>query len=98
MLQYMIWFLSRIFITDGSVEKNFIIFEADKNSYMHIDNKNTGILIPGEGKTQGLDDTTLAAEAKYPISFTQSQKGFVLNLYYNESNSLKIKSVQSKRP
>ena len=64
---------------------------------MHID-KNTGILIPGEGKTQGLDDTTLAAEAKYPISFTQSQKGFVLNLYYNESNSLKNKSIQSKRP
>ena len=92
MLQYMIWFLSR------SVEKNVIIFGAGKNSYMHIDNKNTGILIPGEGKTQGLDDTTLAAEAKYPISFTQSKKGFVLNLYYNESNSLKIKSVQSKRP
>ena len=92
MLQYMIWFLSR------SVEKNVIIFGAGKNLYMHIDNKNTGILIPGEGKTQGLDDTTLAAEAKYPISFTQSQKGFVLNLYYNESNSLKIKSVQSKRP
>ena len=92
MLQYMIWFLSR------SVEKNIIIFGAGKNLYMHIDNKNTGILIPGEGKTQGLDDTTLAAEVKYPIRFTQSQKGFVLNLYYNESNSLKNKSIQSKRP
>ena len=92
MLQYMIWFLSR------SVEKNVIIFGAGKNLYMHIDNKNTGILIPGEGKTQGLDDTTLAAEVKYPIRFTQSQKGFVLNLYYNESNSLKNKSIQSKRP
>ena len=92
MLQYMIWFLSR------SVEKNIIIFGAGKNLYMHIDNKNTGILIPGEGKTQGLDDTTLAAEVKYPISFTQSQKGFVLNLYYNESNSLKNKSIQSKIP
>ena len=92
MLQYMIWFLSR------SVEKNVIIFGAGKNLYMHIDNKNTGILIPGEGKTQGLDDTTLAADVKYPISFTQSQKGFVLNLYYNESNSLKNKSIQSKRP
>ena len=92
MLQYMIWFLSR------SVEKNIIIFGAGKNLYMHIDNKYTGILIPGEGKTQGLDDTTLAAEVKYPISFTQSQKGFVLNLYYNESNSLKNKSIQSKRP
>ena len=90
MLHYMIWFLSR------SVEKNVIIFGAGKNSYMHIDDKNTGILIPGEGKTQGLDDTTLAAEAKYPISFTQSQKGFVLNLYYNESNSLKINQFKAK--
>ena len=29
------------------------------------------ILILGEGATQGLDDTTLIAEAKYLINFTQ---------------------------
>ena len=34
-----------------------------------------------------LDDTTLTAEAKYPISFTQSRKRFVLSLHYNGSNS-----------
>ena len=36
-------------------------------SSVHIDNKNKDTLILGEGPTQGLDDTTLTAEAKYPI-------------------------------
>ena len=49
--------------------------------------KGKDILILGEGPTQGLDDTTLTAEAKYPINFTQSGKIFVLSLQYNESNS-----------
>ena len=45
------------------------------------------ILIHGEEPTEGLDDTTLTAEAKYPINFKQSGKRFVLSLHYNESNS-----------
>ena len=40
------------------------------SSSAHIDNKGKNILILGEGSTQGLDDTTLRAEAKYPITFT----------------------------
>ena len=44
-------------------------------------------LIVGEGPTQWLDNTTLTAEAKYPISFTQPRKRFVLSLHYNGSNS-----------
>ena len=43
------------------------------NSSVHIDNKNKDILILGEGSTQGLDDATLKAEAKYPINFTQTR-------------------------
>ena len=39
------------------------------SSSVHIDNENKDILILGEGRTQRLDDTTLTAEAKYPISF-----------------------------
>ena len=50
---------------------------------MHIDNT----LILGEGPTQGLDDTPLTAEGKYPINFMQSGKRFVLRLHYNGSNS-----------
>ena len=57
------------------------------SSSVHIDNKNKDILILGEGPIQGLDDTTLTAEAKYPINFTQSRKRFVLRLHYNGSNS-----------
>ena len=40
------------------------------SSSVHIDKKNEDILILGEVPTQGLDDTTLTAEAKYPINFT----------------------------
>ena len=46
-----------------------------------------GILIFGEGPTQGSNNTILTAEAKYPINFTQSGKRFVLSLHYNGSNS-----------
>ena len=31
--------------------------------------------------------TTLTAEAKYPINFTESRQRFVLSLHYNGSNS-----------
>ena len=49
--------------TDGSYGKNFIIFGADRSSSAHVNNKGKDILIIGEGQTQGLDDTTLTAEA-----------------------------------
>ena len=52
------------------------------SSSVHVDNKGNDILILGEGQTQGSDDKTLTAEAKYPISFTQSGKRFVINLHY----------------
>ena len=52
--------------------KNVIIFGADINSSVHIDNKGKGILILGVGPTKGLNATTLTAEAKCPINFTQS--------------------------
>ena len=57
------------------------------SSSVYIDNKGKDILILSEGPTQWLDDTTLTAEAKYPINFTQSGKRFVLSLHYNGGNS-----------
>ena len=45
------------------------------------------ILILGEDPTQGLDDTTIKAEAKYPINFRESGKRFVLSLHYNGRRS-----------
>ena len=63
--------------------KNVIIFGADMSSSVHTDNKGKDILILSEGPTQGLDDTTLTAEAIYPIDVTQLNK----SLHYNGSNS-----------
>ena len=57
------------------------------SSSVHVYNKWKDILIFGEGATQGLNDTTLTTEAKYPINFTQSGKKFVLGLHYNGRNS-----------
>ena len=48
---------------------------------MHVDNKGKYFLILGKEPTQGLDDTTLTAKAKYPINFTQSGKRFALSLH-----------------
>ena len=67
--------------------KNVNIFGADMSSSVYIDNKNKDILILGEGPTQGLDDTTLTAEAKYSINFSRSNKKFCLKLYFNGRNS-----------
>ena len=53
-----------------------LIFGVDISSSVHTDNKGTNTLILGKGSTQGLDGTTLTAEAKYPINFVQSGKGF----------------------
>ena len=77
-------------MTDGSMGKNVFIFGADMSSSVHIDNKNKDISVLGEWATQGLNDTTLTAEALHPINFTQPNKRFVLSLHYNGSNSFLI--------
>ena len=67
------------------MEKMSLFLEL--SSSVHGYNKCKDILIFGEGATQGLNDTTLTTEAKYPINFTQSGKRFVLSLHYNGRNS-----------
>ena len=61
--------------------------------FVHIDNKNKDILILGERPTQGLDYTTLTAEEKFSINFTQPRKRFVLSPQYNGSNSFLFVNV-----
>ena len=46
------------------------------SSSVHANNKNKDILILGKGRTQGLDNTTLTAEAKYSINSSRSQRKF----------------------
>ena len=57
------------------------------SSSVHVDNKNKDILGLGEVPTHRLDDTTITAEAKYPINFAELGKRFVLSLHYNGGNS-----------
>ena len=45
------------------------------------------ILILGKGPTQGVDNTTLTAEAEYSINFTKHGKTFCLSLRNKGSSS-----------
>ena len=54
------WELS---LTDGSVDKNIIIFGVDMSSSVHIGNKGKNILILVKGPTKLLDYTTITAQA-----------------------------------
>ena len=67
--------------------KNAIIFGVDVSSSVHIDNENKDILILHKGPTQGLDNTTLTAEAEYYINFQDHKENFSFSLDYNGSNS-----------
>ena len=78
---------SEFLFTNESFEKK-VISGADMSWSADIDNRNKDILILGDRPTQGLDDTTLTVEDKYPITFTQSERRFVISLHYNGSNSL----------
>ena len=55
---------------------NDLNFWSYNGSYVLVDNRKKDILILGEGPTQGLDDTTMIAEAKYTVNFTRSGRKF----------------------
>ena len=65
---------SGFLFTDGSYGKKNHFLGADMSSSMHVHNKRKNMLILCEGLTQGLDDTILTAEAKYPIHFFHNEK------------------------
>ena len=54
---------------------------------VHIDNKRKDIFTLGMSPTQGLDDTTLTADAQYSVNFSRSNRKFFFSLHYNGSNS-----------
>ena len=60
----------------GGFGQNIIIFGADMNSSIHIDNKGKDILILGIGPTQGLGENSLTAEKMYSINFTVTKTKF----------------------
>ena len=62
----------------------------DSRSEISFTDANMGknvFIFGAEETSQGLDDTALTAEAKYPIKFTQSEERFVLSLQCNGINS-----------
>ena len=61
----------------GGFGQNIIIFRADMNSSIHIDNKGKDILILGKGPMQRVGEHSLAAEKMYSINFTVAKKLFV---------------------
>ena len=73
-------------LDSGEVGKN-IISGAYMRSSVHIENQKNYILTLGKGPTQRLDDTTLTAEAKYSISFSEKGKKFCLNIDYKGSKN-----------
>ena len=75
------------FSVSNGFGRNVIIFGDNISSSVHIDSKKKYILILGEGPTQGLNGTTLTAEKKYSINFTEHKKKFCLSLHYNGANS-----------
>ena len=72
-------------LLDGSMGKNVIIFGANMSSSVHIDNKKKDIFILGKSPKQGLNDTTLAADAQFSINFSRSNEKVCL--HYNGGNS-----------
>ena len=64
------------------------------NSSVHIDNIGKNIFILGNGPTQGLDDTTLTAEAQYSINISRSNRKFFL--FVNATKIYQLKAKHSK--
>ena len=61
------------------MRKTVVIFEANMSSSVQIEKKGKYILILCEGTRQGLDDTSLTAEAE--VNFRKANKRFVLSLH-----------------
>ena len=73
-------------LTDNTTRRIIIIFGAEVNSSVDIDNKGKDIVILGDGPTQRSDDT-LTAEAIYFINYTQSNRKVCLCLHCNGNSS-----------
>ena len=80
-LFHLFWFQTSILV-------KMLLFLVWIIVYQHIkeNKKNNEILVIGEGLTQGLNNNTITAKAKYFFSFTVSKNKFCLSVHYNRSN------------
>ena len=63
--------------------RNAIIFGVDMSSSIHATNRANHIYVMGEGRIQGINDTTLYAEKSYWRNFIDPGKKCIISLHYN---------------
>ena len=71
----------------GRIARNITIFGVNSSNSVHATNKTQNILIPGQGLTQKVNNTTIYAEKMYSPNFSAENKIFCLSLHYNGNNS-----------
>ena len=74
----------RTHITNG---RNVLIFGADMSFSIHRTNIAKHIYLMGDGRTQGINDTTIYVEKKYFRNVTEPDVKYVLSLHYNGDDS-----------
>ena len=60
----------------GVLIMNIVIFGVDNSSPSNTDNQKNSFLLLGEGPTQGINDSTGAAEKKFSINFSKANTKF----------------------
>lgn len=67
--------------------KNVAIFGVDKTLSSHTDNQRNNFLLIGEVPTDGVNDSTDAAEKRFSIIFSKAKTKFCQILHYHSANS-----------
>lgn len=78
---------SRFSLANGELSERVFIFGEDNSSSRNAANRKKEILVFGEDPADGLDGTTITAEAEFSISITKSRKSICVSLHYNANNS-----------
>ena len=67
--------------------RNVLIFGVDMSFSAHSTNRANHIYLMGDGRTQGINDTTIYVEKNYWRNFTDPGKKFIISLHYNGDES-----------
>ena len=69
-------------IFSNGFARNVIIFGIDNGSISHTYNLKSNNLVLGEGRTDGINDSTGAAEKKLNVNLSKPMTRFCLSLHY----------------
>ena len=73
--------LIQFLLTSGEWGKNVVIFRVDNSSLVYTDNRKKDIPIFAEGPKDGLDGTTIMAEAEYCVNIINHENKICLSLH-----------------